>query len=329
MKHTAIFLSATVTLITGLIAPVIPDNLTWVESYEYVCVGHLQQVIGLDSVWRDPEYTPEPCSGHVAISMFDDGNGNHVFVKTPLQQYHNMALTGGHDYNPTKEAFKSVLQTYLLSATPAQAEVIRGPLFPASGSGTSLTFPIDINATSTNNVLFVAGFCNGTVGDSVGSITYNGKAATIVAKAIAANNGSLGAGYLINPTPNRNNVVISCGVSAAAITGRAINFTQAYQASVDGVSATPVGTASTTFYNAIYVTNPGSTHVSVLRWDTGNAVTSWTTCTPLEATAGLAVVANSNLQQGSDFCGGVTTGSNSVVGIGVAISRSAQDFSTF
>lgn len=322
-------LTATVALVIGLTAPVIPDNLKWIESYEYVCIGHMQQVIGLDSVWRDPEYTPEPCTGNVAISMFDDGVGNHVYQQIPLQQYHNMALVGGHNFNPTKEAFKSILETYLLAPTPVQAAVLRGTLTSVNGSGTSLTFATTVSPTSTNNILFVSGLCNGTAGDSVSSITYNGVAAKIVTLAITANNSSFAAGYLINPNPNTNNVVVSCTAASAGNAGKAINYGQAYQSSVDGIVATPVSTASTTVYNTINVSAPGAYHVAAMRWDTGAAIT-WVGCSSLQADGGYSIVDSGALPTiGSQFCGGTSSGSNSVAGIGIAIWPSASDFSTF
>jgi hypothetical protein len=161
----------------GIAAPVIPQDMKFISAWEYQCTG---VVPDYSHAIYDPTKdfpTLEPCSGTKHTAAFLDSNGNKVYLPLTQQLYQQMGQRDGVKLNPTKEEFKSVLETYVLAQPASAAVAYLTSNINNCAAATSCTYALDSGSTGSDRVL-VLGFEIFKTTDTITSVTYNGTAVT-------------------------------------------------------------------------------------------------------------------------------------------------------
>ncbi len=195
--------------------------------------------------------------GYEIHRRFQDSNGNKVYVPLTEQLYTRMTEEGGYQFNPTKQEFKSILETFI---APKKAEAaiayLTGNYVNCAVSATSCTWSFDSGSTGSDRMLIVAFEVFKTT-DTVTSATYNGSALTDLGTQASAGAGaSIHLFALASPTTGSNNLVLNMSsadtpqMRATVYTGMSSSFPDATAVTDLDLSTTQTTTITTNADNA-------------------------------------------------------------------------------
>lgn len=206
----------------GLVAPLIPQEMTWVMSYQDRPSMHLDSsYTTATSTYADPfmQFSDDDNNDLISIAVFMDSKGKLVYEQTSDAEYASLGRKDGYKNNPKKTELVSVLG----------ARVAKGAIAFDAGSGasnagspaTSITWAHTITGTNT----FLTASCFSGVNDPstfITGITANGSAMT---RLVSVNSGSSRQSLFGIIAPTTGNIVASFDASresfcsAASFTG--------------------------------------------------------------------------------------------------------------
>ncbi len=301
--------------VISFVAPVIPEDMTFVVAYESPCSAFVNATTDMDVASSTGKtllpYIPETCDGSVAVAVFADDKGNKLSVEIPVEQLHTMWGFDGAKLNPTYTEYESVLESLMPTVDAAVVRTAHTNLVTNSGASVnSITFAVNcLGGTS----IIVSSYNEvNTAGNTTG-VTYNAVATTAVgAIARPGQNRQISLWAKHSPDSGSNNVVITRATTATSkLSGAAacysgtdilvaiptVTANDAKSSNASGVSSITITLANNSgaAVYGIYQTNdgPGQTAGTGMTILSSEDISSEFTSSPEPGNASQAVTGNS------------------------------------
>ena len=250
-------------LILGAVAPVFPEDMQLLYSYQYRPSFYESRAINGSTTpaLKTDGFIDDDKNDRVSVSVFQKLDGSTVKVQIPDSTYGLMGVREGQQYNPTKEEAVSLIQ----KITPkASAAITYDTSATGEANASSVTYSITPTANANTAIVINAvGHYSGATSDP-SSVTYNGNAATKYCSQLNTTWGSdtpqsLWGYYIGTPDGSAHNVVVdfSTGINLRTESGamtvygtHTAPFTGGGSASNEGNSSSQSVTLTTTYDNS-------------------------------------------------------------------------------
>ncbi|RJQ33851.1 hypothetical protein C4568_03560 [Candidatus Parcubacteria bacterium] len=297
-------------------APVVPHEMELAYSYQQAYEDQFITSTGTPGSYLDPVRKPVPIfedtdgNGLISVSVFYDRAGNELFVQIPDRQYAEMGRERGHERNPKRHEFESLLQ----SLTPAaEAAVALDNTVSAQSVGkvTSLTTAMTV---ADNTLLIISSFNNDTRTGM--TATYDGVSMTNDAQSTGVLPQYIFSLYVT--TGKTANIVITVNDAATDVWVRGASWTGlASQAAEASANTTGTGTSAT---SNLTTTSDDAHVVASLVNENGNAQSMGTNTQDIVATTYVAYSPLASGTAGSKTLTVTWTGSSNWYSAGAAYS---------
>lgn len=173
------------TVLAGGLAPVIPSDMTLKYSYQYPVTADRtdyrletssttgESILVNHGMLPDADFTDDDGNGIISVSVFQDINGNAVYIPIPDSEYADMGKVSGELANPQKAEYLNIFEA--LTAQPAQASIAVDTTAENWVNASSMTFSYTITGS---NTALMASFFSFAGGDACTGVTWNGSALT-------------------------------------------------------------------------------------------------------------------------------------------------------
>lgn len=199
----------------GLAAPLIPQDMTLVMSYQDKPSQHRDSsYTTATSTHADPfmQFKDDDHNDLISIAVFADSKGKLVYQQIPDSEYASMGKKDGYKNNPKKTELVSIL-----GAQKAKAAIAFDNATGANTIGSAAT-SLTYSKTNTGaNLMLIVFVENANQADDITGITYNGVSLTQVRKRLTAVGNFPQYAYALQaPATSANNIVISWTTSKQA-----------------------------------------------------------------------------------------------------------------
>lgn len=206
-------------VVSSTLTPFIPADMVWHSAYQYpassprtitemvaTTTQGVETMVEVTTVLPDADFTDDDGNGIISVAVFTDRKGNLVYTKIPDSQYGSMGQRNGTVYNPEKDEYISVLESFTPAVDAAVAYDTGNETNSFLNSGTSHTF--SATASGANRAAILCIFSYGS-GDNVSSVTFNGDTMPNLGKRAADAGGYTTFNGMAAPDAGTYNVVVN------------------------------------------------------------------------------------------------------------------------